>query len=80
MLKGLNATTHHGAFDSLAKLEPSATITKERVVDNGRIVLSGGISAGIDASFHIVARLLGEDAAKETARYMEYDWPKGSLA
>ena len=74
LLKNLNATTHHLAFDALAKLEPTATIKRERVVDNGKIVLSGGISAGIDASFHVVARLLGEEAARETAQYMEYDW------
>lgn len=80
MLENQKATTHHLAFDTLAGLEPSATVLRQRVVDNGKVILSGGISAGIDASFHIVSRLLGEDAAKETARYMEYDWPRGSLA
>jgi transcriptional regulator GlxA family with amidase domain len=45
-----------------------------RVVDNGRITTSAGISAGIDASLHVVAKLLGHSVASETAAYMEYDW------
>ena len=75
LLDGLAATTHHHAFDTLREAAPNATIkTDERVVDNGKFVLSGGISAGIDASFHVVARLLGESVAQGTAEYMEYDW------
>ena len=35
---------------------------------------SAGISAGIDASLHVVAKLLGHAVAVETAEYMEYDW------
>jgi transcriptional regulator GlxA family with amidase domain len=37
-------------------------------------VTSAGISAGIDASLHVVAKLLGHAVAVETAEYMEYDW------
>ena len=50
--------------------------TLRRIVDNGRVILSSGVSAGIDMSLHVVARLLGDDLALETARYMEYegDW------
>jgi transcriptional regulator GlxA family with amidase domain len=75
LLDGLEATTHHGALDELRRWAPAATNRPEaRIVDNGRIILSGGISAGIDMSLHIVARLLGMEQAVETARYMEYDW------
>ena len=75
LLDGLDATTHHGAFDTLRNIAPNTSVkTDERVVDNGKIVLSGGISAGIDASFHVVAKLLGQEVAQETAAYMEYDW------
>jgi transcriptional regulator GlxA family with amidase domain len=45
----------------------------ERFTDNGKICTSGGIAAGIDLSLHVVARLLGQDAANTTARYMEYE-------
>lgn len=74
LLDGLSATTHHGAFDLLRELAPDTTVVEDRrFVDNGKVVTSGGISAGIDMSLHIVARLLGEDTAERTARYMEYD-------
>jgi transcriptional regulator GlxA family with amidase domain len=75
LLEGLMATTHHGALDELKAVAPNAIIRPDRrFVDNGKIILSGGISAGIDMAFHIVSRLLGRDAALETAKYMEYDW------
>ena len=75
LLEGLSATTHHGAFDLLRKYAPGAEVREDvRIVDNGTVVLSGGISAGIDMSLHIVARLLGQAAAEETAEHMEYRW------
>jgi transcriptional regulator GlxA family with amidase domain len=75
MLAGLRATTHHGAAALLQETEPNCTVSMtDRVVDNGRVVLSAGISAGIDMALHMVARLHGEDVARETATYMEYDW------
>lgn len=74
LLAGLTATTHHHTFDLLRELAPDATVVEDqRFVDNGKVVTSGGISAGIDMSLHIVARLLGEETAVRTARYMEYD-------
>lgn len=74
LLSGLAATTHHGTFDLLRELAPGTTVVEDRrFVDNGKVVTSGGISAGIDMSLHIVARLLGEETAERTARHMEYD-------
>ena len=75
LLEGLSATTHHDGMELLKEVAPNATIEEdERFVDNDRIVLSAGISAGIDASLHLVAKLLGTQQALETARYMEYEW------
>jgi transcriptional regulator GlxA family with amidase domain len=75
MMDGLRATTHHKAIEELQSDAPNATVVaNERIVDNKYIIFSGGISAGIDASFHVVAKLLGAGAATETASYMEYDW------
>jgi len=52
-----------------------------RFVDNGHVVTTAGISAGIDGSLHIVARLLGRRVADQVATYMEYAWsPEASLA
>lgn len=79
LLDGLTATTHHGALDELRVINPNIRVDDtKRFVDNGRVIASGGISAGIDMSLHVVARLLGQDQALETARYMEYEWNHGS--
>lgn len=78
LLDGLEVTTHHEVFEHLRELAPRANLRPDRrVTDNGRIVTTGGISAGIDGAFHVVARLLGTDTALATARYMEYDWEPG---
>jgi len=75
LLDGLHATTHRGALAELRGDAPAAIVLDNaRVVDNGKIVLSAGISAGIDAALYIVAGLSGPDLASETAAHMEYDW------
>jgi transcriptional regulator GlxA family with amidase domain len=75
LLDGLEATTHFGALDLLENTSPRVRVRRDqRVVDNGQIITSAGVSAGIDAALHVVARLCGEPAAVETAQYMEYDW------
>lgn len=76
LLEGLQATTHHTCFEELARRAPKTTIVKNvKYVDNGRIILSGGISAGINMSLYVVSRLIGQDNALKVAREMEYDWP-----
>jgi transcriptional regulator GlxA family with amidase domain len=73
LLDGLKATTHHEAFALLREHAPRATVVETgRFLDNGRILTAAGISAGIDMSLHLVARLHGAGAAQKTARYMEY--------
>jgi transcriptional regulator GlxA family with amidase domain len=77
LLAGLAATTHHMALDLLRELAPESQIRDDvRLVDNGRIVTSAGVAAGIDMSFHVLARLLGQETAAATARYIEYPWPR----
>ena len=79
LLDGLEATTHHVGFDLLREIAPTATVHEDvRFVDNGKIITSAGIAAGIDMSLHVVERLLGPDAAAETARHMEYPWKQES--
>jgi len=75
LLDGLEATTHHGALDRLRDLAPGATVRDDlRYVDNGEIVTSGGISAGIDMALHIVRQTAGEAVVQNTLKEMEYDW------
>ncbi|MGD2111728.1 MAG: DJ-1/PfpI family protein [Phycisphaerae bacterium] len=75
LLDGLEATTWHGAIDLLKKEAPKAKVReKRRFVDNGKIVTTAGVSAGIDGALHLVDRLHGRALAKKTAKYMEYRW------
>ena len=74
ILDGLKATTHHQAYNELGEIITDTEIIKEgkRFIDNGRVITSGGISAGIDMSFHVIERLFGKEAANKTSDYMEY--------
>jgi transcriptional regulator GlxA family with amidase domain len=75
LLKGHAATTHWQSLDRLAASYPEIEVRREtRWVDEGAVVTSAGISAGIDMSLHIVERLLGRERAEATARHMEYIW------
>ncbi len=77
LLEGKEATTHFLAIDSLKKISDNITVKeKTRFVDNGTIITSEGISAGIDMSLYVVGKLLGKEVADETARYMQYDYWK----
>lgn len=74
-LEGMKATTHWSAIQRLREQAPNTTVLEDvRYVDNGHIVTSAGVSAGIDMSLHVVAKLLGLDAADTAALGMEYEW------
>ncbi len=74
-LEGLEATTHHGAIRGLRQMTEDCVVHDDaRFVDNGRIITAAGVSAGIDASLHLLQRRSGMDTARQVARYMEYDW------
>jgi transcriptional regulator GlxA family with amidase domain len=73
LLTGHNVTTHWGSIERLRASLPNVTVLENiRYVDEGNIVTSAGISAGIDMALHLVARLHGADLARQTARRMEY--------
>ncbi len=71
LLKNKAATTHWGALETLAALDPTIKVCRKRYVDQG-IVTSAGISAGIDMALYVVGELLGPEVSEDTARYMEY--------
>ncbi len=74
LLDGCRVTTHREVVEALRRLAPKALIEPGvRFHDNGHILTSAGISAGIDCSLHLVSRLLGDNAAAATATYMEYE-------
>ena len=77
LLEGLSATTHFNAVEQMREAAPNTQISSEkRWVDNGRIILSAGVSAGIDMSLYVVSKLHGEAVAVDTATYIQYDYWK----
>jgi len=75
LLDHLHATTHWNSVEWMRNTYPTIEMVADaRVVDEGHIITSAGISAGIDMSLHVVSRLYGVEAAEWTARQMEYDW------
>ncbi len=73
LLEGRTVTTWHGAAASLQALVPSARLAlDQRWVDEGGIVTTAGVTAGIDGALHVVARLCGEELAQRVARYIEH--------
>ncbi len=74
LLDNQTVTTFHSALANLEKSFPKANVLSDvRFVDNGKIITTAGISAGIDGALHLVSKLRGEEEAKRTAFYMEYD-------
>ncbi len=68
------ATTHWMDIERLKNDYPKVTVIKNvKFIDEGKVITSGGISAGINMSFHIVKRFFGVEIAKQTARRMEYE-------
>lgn len=76
LLDGRRATTHWRSLDLLRERFPRITVEDaEHVVEDGHVVTSAGISAGIDMALRVVTRLHGERIGRETARHMEYPYP-----
>ncbi|MFK4325703.1 transcriptional regulator GlxA family with amidase domain [Bacillus sp. RC55] len=74
LLDGFKATTHWASIESFRNDFPNVEVLENvKFVDEGHVITSGGISAGINMSFHIVRNLLGARVAEETAKRMEYD-------
>jgi transcriptional regulator GlxA family with amidase domain len=75
LLDGKEATTHWEDIGLLRRMFPRVRVCEgKRWVDQGAVLTSGGISAGIDMSLHLVARLCGRELALRTARQMDYNW------
>jgi transcriptional regulator GlxA family with amidase domain len=81
LLHGQPYCTHHQVYADMQQLvKAGRPLLNQRFVQAGKIFTSGGISAGIDLSFHLVSLLHGKQVAKKTAAYMEYDLKAECLA
>jgi transcriptional regulator GlxA family with amidase domain len=76
LLDGRHATTHWKSLDWMRNSFPAVTVAYDQhVVEDGRLLTSAGISAGIDMALKVVARYCGETVARATAKHMEYPYP-----
>ena len=77
LLDGMKATTNKQFF-ALARMQSAAVewVEAARWVDSGKYVTSSGVSAGMDMTLAVIARVWGEDAAEEAARFAEYSWQR----
>lgn len=80
LLKGLRVTTNRNVYDLLRGMVSPETKVVENVqyVDNGKVVMSGGVTTGFEAALHVVARMSSEALAMETAELLAYNW-RGKL-
>ncbi len=77
LLSCKSATTHWEDITDFKSMFPDLNVIEnKRWIDEGQIVTSAGISAGIDMSLHLVSRIEGDDLAVKTAKQMEFDWTK----
>ena len=79
LLDGHRATTHWRSLDWMRESFPKISVAYDQhVVEDGSLVTSAGISAGIDMALKVVARYCGETVARATARHMEYSYPESN--
>jgi transcriptional regulator GlxA family with amidase domain len=75
VLNVTKATTHHLSYDEFKETFPEIELVEDvKYVDNGKIITSGGISAGINMSLHVIDKLIGNNHGAKTADEMEYDY------
>jgi len=73
LLVGRRATTHWASLNLLSELDPTVmTDVDARYVDEGDLITSAGVSAGIDMALHLVARLADVERAREVRRDIQY--------
>lgn len=74
LLNNMEATTHSAGIDLLETNYPNIKKVHRdvRYIDNGKIITSGGVTAGMDASFHLISKVLGNEWVKAIKRNLEY--------
>lgn len=81
LLDGKRATSNKRWFQFATDQGPKVNWVKEaRWVDDGNRVTSSGVSAGIDMSLAVIARLYGEDLAEKIASAAEYQWHRDAAS
>jgi cyclohexyl-isocyanide hydratase len=71
LLKGKKATTYHTAFSELESY--SVQVIPSKVVRDGKIITSGGVSSGLELGFYLLKELFGVSISQEVAYKIEYE-------
>jgi putative intracellular protease/amidase len=80
LLAGKTVTATSGMIEDFASPD-TRVVYDRRFVDNGKIITTAGLSAGIDGALHLVSKMLGSGVAQSVALSMEYHWePDGKWA
>jgi transcriptional regulator GlxA family with amidase domain len=80
LLDGKHATTHWRSLDWMRESFPYVTVEDGlHVVEDGHVITSAGISAGIDMVLRVVTRYFNESVGRATARHMEYPYPEDNV-
>lgn len=75
LLAGRKATTHHYTFSVIAEAYPDIELLPGmRYVEDGKIISSAGVTAGVDGSLFALKRIVGEDVAQQVAREINYPY------
>jgi len=75
LLDNIEATSNKTAFKWVKSVNENVKWKeKARWVVDGKFYTSSGVSAGIDMSLGFICDRLGEDVAKNTAKFIEYEW------
>jgi transcriptional regulator GlxA family with amidase domain len=79
VLSNQNVTTHWEDISDLQQNYPSLHVHADKMwIDEGKIVTSAGISAGIHMSLHLISKLHSDELATQTAKQMEFHWIKSA--
>jgi transcriptional regulator GlxA family with amidase domain len=71
LIAGRRAVTHHMGMDVLAAC--GVTPIKARVVDDGNLVSSGGVTSGLDLGLYLLEREVGPRVAHEVELLFAYE-------
>ena len=75
ILDGVKATSNKLAFDWVKSQGPGVHWQPSaRWVEDGKLFTSSGVSAGIDMSLALIARIFGAAPARQVATWAEYSW------
>lgn len=75
ILENKKATTHWMDIERLEADYPEIAVQRnQKYVDEGKVITSGGISAGIHMSLYLVSKIISKQVAIDTAKRMEYDF------